>query len=191
MPAVRLPDEILDQVAALLAETGGLASHFPRTVLRDPIALAPEDTDAELLENLESGGVFIQSEADAELSLFLHFLKKRNGRLHSLICEDPWAQPGDLDYRGPPPEELTVIGGHVSYVYDFARLTQELVWEYRANAISFLKIIYVSELTSDRAHALSESEDDPLNSFARSIRHIVVSAFDDETWVIVSVARSE
>jgi hypothetical protein len=191
MAAVRLPEDILDQIASTLAETGGLAAHFPRPALHEPIALVPEETDLDMLENLEAGGVTMKSEADAELSLLLHFLRKRDGQLHSVICEDPWAQPGDLDYRGPPPEELVIIDGHVNYVYDLAEITQELIWEYQANAISFLRIIYVSELTTDQIRALAESDnEDPLHRLAHSIRHIVMSAYDGETWVIVNAGHA-
>lgn len=185
MVAVRLPESVLGQIAASLQEAGGLAAMFSRAALSNPVAFVPEETDADALEDLATGGIMSQPEADAELSLFLHFLKKRNGRLHSVVFDDPWSQVADLDYSGSPPDEMAVVGGRINYAYDLSQLTQERVWQYRANAVSFLKIIYVSELTVDRIHELAE-EGGALDVLARPVRHVVVNAYDDETWVIVN-----
>jgi len=188
MPAFRLDESALDRIASALREAGGLAALIPRSALRDPVALVPEDVDPDLLDDLDTGGIANQAEADAELSLFLHFLKKRNGRLHGLLFDDPWATPGDMDYAGPPPTEIVTIGGHVMRVHDLAEFVQDLLWQYRANAVSFLKIIFVSELTFEHIRELAEDEpDDLLDRLARSIRHVAVNAYNDETWAIADV----
>jgi len=192
MVAVRLDETALDYVASAMAEAGGLAALIPKSALSGPVAFVAEDTDPVALENLEAGGVMSQAEGVAELSLFVHFLKKRNGRLHTMLFEDPWTSPGDLDYAGPPPQEMTIIGGQISYVYDLAELTQELIWQCRANTISYLKIIYVSVLTVERIRELVEEDAaNLLPLLARSIRHIAVNAYDDETWVIAEVDGTE
>ena len=169
------------------AGPGGLAGVFHKHALHDPVVFLPEFAEPDLLPDLEQGGVATQAGADAELASFLLFLKKRNGRLHSLIFDDPWSKPGDMDYAGPPPEEMLAVEGRVNYLYDLSVLTPDLIWNYRAVAVSFLKIVYVSELTEQAIRDLVEEEPaDLFERLAHSVRHIAVNAYDDESWVIVN-----
>lgn len=186
MVAVRLEDDALEYVRTKLSEAGGLAGAFRREALWEPVVFLPEFADPDLLPDLEQGGIATQAGADAELASYIHFLKKRNGRLHSLIFDDPWSHPGDMDYAGPPPDEMITIGGRVNYLYDLAALGPDLVWQYRAVSVSFLKIIYVCELEDDAVrHVVEDHADDAFEMLTGAIRHIAVNAFDDETWVIV------
>jgi hypothetical protein len=146
----------------------------------------PDFVDPLTLPDLETGGVAAQDGANAELAGYLLFLKKRNGRLHSLIFDDPWATPGDLDYTGPPPDELLMLQGRVTYLHDIAQISPDLIWDYRAVAVSPLKIIYASEAPAADIRALAEDEPATLfQTLAHSVRHIAVNAYDDESWVIV------
>lgn len=186
MVAVRLEEDALEYVRTKLSEAEGLASAFRPEALWEPVVFLPEFADPDLLPDLEQGGVATQAGSDAELASYIHYLKKRNGRLHSLILDDPWSHPDDMDYAGPPPEEMIAIGGRINYLQDLSALTPDLIWQYRAVAISFLKIVYVSELSAPAVrHTVEDHADTAFETLARSIRHIAVSAYDDETWVIV------
>ncbi|HUO99861.1 MAG TPA: hypothetical protein VMU01_14400 [Rhizomicrobium sp.] len=192
MVAVRLPESALDYITSALNDAGGLAERVAKNPILEPVAFVPEDTEPELLEDFSSGGIMSQPEADAELALYLHFLKKRNGRLHSVVFDDPWSKPGDLDYAGPPPEAMAIIAGRINYAYDLAELTQELMWQYRATEISFLRIVYISEMTAPHIHELLESQPaDLLSTLARSVRHVAVNAYNDESWIIADVAQAK
>lgn len=189
MVAVRLEDDTLDYVAGKLAEAGGLAAMFSRPALWEPIAFLPDFADPLLLPDPDQGGVATQAGADAEFASFIHFLKKRNGRLHSAIFDDPWSHPGDMDYAGPPPEEMIALEGRVGYLHTISAMAPELIWQYRAVSVSFLKIVYISELGRRPIRdLLEEAPPDLPDRLARSIRHVAVNAFDDETWI---VARHE
>lgn len=186
MVALRLEEDALDYVASKLSEAEGLAGTFHKHCLSEPVVFLPEFADPVTLPDLEQGGVATQAGADAELSSFVHFLKKHNGKLHSLLFDDPWSKPEDMDYAGPPPDELVTLGGRICYLHDLSVLTPDLIWQYRAVSVSFLKIIYVSEFNEQTIRELIE--DEPADLFARlahSIRHIAVNAYDDESWVIV------
>jgi hypothetical protein len=186
MVAVRLEEDALIYVRTKLAEAGGLAAAFQPQSLREPVVFLPEFADPDLLPDLEQGGVATQAGADAELASYIHFLKKRNGRLHSLIFDDPWSHPDDMDYAGPPPDEMITLEGRVNYLYDLAALTPDLIWQYRAVTVSFLKIVYVSELAETAIrHLIEDHGDEAFDAITRSIRHIAVNAYDDESWVIV------
>ena len=189
MVAVRLDDEALAYVAAKLEEAGGgIASVIRKPSLWDPVVFVPDFIDPLMLPDLDSdaGWRDAQEGAAAELASYLLFLKKRNGRLHSLIFDDPWATLGDLDYTGPPPDELLPLQGRVNYLHDYAQISPDLIWDWRAVAVSTLKIAYVSEMTVPDIRALAEDEpEDVLQTLAGSVRHIAVNAYDDESWVIV------
>lgn len=186
MAAVRLEDDALAFAADKLAEAGGLAGAFRRDALWEPVVFLPDFTDPLLLPDLEQGGVATQAGADSEFAAYIHYLKKRNGRLHSVIFDDPWSQPGDVDYAGPPPEEMITLEGRVAYLYDLAAVEPDLIWQMRAVATSFLKIVYVSELsTRDIRELLEEEPDDLIGTLTASVRHIAVNVFDDETWLVM------
>lgn len=189
MVAVRLEDDALVFAAAQLdAAGGGIAAELHKDALWEPVVFVPDFVDPITLPDLESdaGWVASQEGAAAELASYLLFLKKRNGRLHSVIFDDPWATPGDLDYGGPPSEQLLTMQGRVSYLHDIAEISPDLVWEYRAIAVSYLKIVYLSEATPAEIRALAEEEpDDLFHRLAHTVRHIAVNAYDDESWLIV------
>lgn len=187
MVAVRLDDNALAFAAAQLdAAGGGIAAELHREALWEPVVFVPDFVDPLTLPDLESGHVASQEGAAAELASYLMFLKKRNGRLHSVIFDDPWASPGDLDYAGPPPDELLTVHGRVSYLYDLAAVSPDLIWDYRAIAVSYLKIVYVSDLTPTQIRALAEEEpDDVFHRLAHTVRHVAVNAYDDESWLIL------
>ncbi len=195
MVAVRLDDDALAFATAQLdAADGGIAAELHREALWEPVVFVPDFVDPITLPDLEvdAGWGASQEGAAAELASYLLFLKKRNGRLHSVIFDDPWATPGDLDYAGPPPEPLLALQGRVSYLYDIAEVSPDLILDYRAIAVSSLKIVYVSELTPAEIRALAE--DDPADVFhrlAHSVRHVAVNAYDDESWLIVRHQQSE
>lgn len=192
MVAVRLEQDALDYVAEKLDEAGGLAGMFHKHALREPVVFIPEFADPELLPDLEQGGVAVQPGSDAELASFIHFLKKRNGRLHSVLIDDPWSKPEDMDYAGPPPDEMLAIEGRVNYLYDLSALSPDLIWNYRTIAVSYLKIIYVSELSEQAIRDLVEEEPaDLFERLAHAVRHIAVNAYDDESWVIVNHEKHE
>ena len=189
MVAVRLEDEALAYVAAKLAEAGGgIAGAIHQQSLWEPVVFVPDFVDPMLLPDIDTdaGWGSSQEGAAAELASYVLFLKKRNGRLHSLIFDDPWAALGDLGYAGPPPDELLPLQGRVNYLHDIAMVSPDLIWDWRAVAVSYLKIAYVSELTVPEIRALAEDEpEDIFQTLARSVRHIAVNAYDDESWVIV------
>lgn len=189
MVAVRLEEEALAYVAAKLDEAdGGIAAAIRKQSLWEPVVFVPDFVDPLMLPDLDSdaGWEASQEGAAAELASYLLFLKKRNGRLHSLIFDDPWAALGDLDYTGPPPDELLALQGRVNYLHDIAQVSPDLIWDWRAVAVSTLKIAYVSELTVPEIRLLAEDEPvDMFQTLAGSVRHIAVNAYDDESWVIV------
>jgi hypothetical protein len=193
MVAVRLEDDALAFAATQLdAAGGGIAAELHREALWEPVVFVPDFVDPLTLPDLESGHVASQEGSAAELASYLLFLKKRNGRLHSVIFDDPWASPGDLDYAGPPPDEILTVQGRVSYLYDLAAVSPDLIWDYRAIAVSYLKIVYVSELTPAQIRALAEEEpDDLFHRLAHSVRHVAVTAYDDESWLIVRHEQSQ
>jgi hypothetical protein len=189
MVAVRLEDDALDHIAAKLSEAGGLAGLFGRQMLWEPVVFLPDFTDPLLLPDFEQGGVATQAGADAEFAAFAHYLKKRNGRLHSVIFDDPWSHPGDLDYAGAPSDETVTLEGRIAYLHDLAALSPETLWQFRAVAVSFLKIVYISELRDGAIRGLLESgPPDLTETLVRSIRHVAINVYDDETWL---VARHE
>lgn len=186
MVAVRLEDDALDYVAGKLSEAGGLAGAFRRQGLWEPVVFLPDFADPLLLPDPEQGGVATQAGADAEFASFVHFLKKRNGRLHSVMFDDPWSHPDNMDYAGPPPDEMISLEGRVAYLHDIAAVTPDLIWQYRAVSVSFLKIVYISELRETVIRELLESGPADLPArITRSVRHIAVNAYDDETWIVV------
>jgi hypothetical protein len=187
MVAVRLDDDALAFAAAQIdAAGGGIAAELHRKALGEPVVLIPDFVDPLTLPDLENGGVASQQGSDSELASYLLFLKKRNGRLKSVIFDDPWASPGDLDYAGPPPDELLTLQGRVSYLHGIAELSPDLIWDWRAIAVSYLKIAYVSEASPAEIRALAEEDpDDVFHRLAHTVRHVAVSAYDDESWLIL------
>lgn len=194
MVAVRLAEDALAYAVAKLDEAdGGLAGAIPAEALWEPVVFVPDFIDPLTLPELDqdAGWGASQEGAASELASFLLFLKKRDGRLRSLILDDPWATPGDLDYDGPPPDELLSLHGRVSYLHDLTMLSPELLLDWRAVAVSHLKIAYLSDLSTDDIRALAEDEpDDVFAILARSIRHIAINAYNDESWLIVRCERS-
>lgn len=189
MVAVRLDDEALAFAAAQLAAAGGgIAAELHREALGEPVVFMPDFVDPLTLPALEddAGWVASQDGAAAELASYLLFLKRRNGRLQSLIFDDPWAQTSDLDYDGAPSDDLLVLQGRVSYLQDIAQVSPDMIWNYRAVAVSYLKIVYVSELAPDEIRALAEEEPAGLfHMLSHSMRHVAVNAYDDQSWLIV------
>lgn len=186
MVAIRLEDEGLEYMGAKLDEAGGLASVFRKEALWEPVVFVPDFADPLTLPDLDSGGVVNQEGANAEFAAYLLFLKQRNPKLQSIIFADPWAFVSDLDYAGQPPEELVTIFGTLNYVYDLSQLTAALIWDYRAWVVSYLKLAYVSELPPERIQQLADQEpEDLLQQLARSVRHIAVNCYDDESWLVV------
>lgn len=186
MVAVRLEDDALAFMADKLSEAGGLAGAFRREALWEPVVFLPDFADPLLLPDLEQGGVATQAGADAEFAAYVHYLKKRNGRLHSVIFDDPWSHPDDMDYAGTPPDEIISLEGRVAHLYDLAAVEPDLIWQMRAVAVSFLKIVYVSELSErDIRELLDDDPADLAETLVASVRHIAVNAYDDETWLIV------
>lgn len=187
MVALRLEDDAIDFMAEKLAEAeGGLPSAFRQEALWEPVVFVPDFVDPIMLPGLDQGGVANQEGANAEFTSYLHFLKQRNNKLQSLILDDPFAQAQDMDYAGPPPEELITIEGKLAYLYNLAELTPDLIWQYRAIAVSYLKLVYVSEMPTEEIKRLCEEEPEDLPQLlARGIRHIAVNAYDDESWLIL------
>lgn len=191
MVAVRLEDEALAFAAAKLDEAaGGIAAGLRKEALWEPVVFLPDFADPLTLPELDYGGVASQQGSDAELASYLLFLKKRNERLRSVIFDDPWAHPGDLDYSGPPAGELLTLQGRINYLHDVTAISPGLIWDWRAVAVSYLKIVYVSELPGKEIEALAEDEpDDLFLRLAQSVRHVAVSAYDSESWLIVRHER--
>jgi len=187
MVALRLEDDAIDFMAERLAEAeGGLPGAFRQEALWEPVVFVPDFVDPITLPGLDQGGVANQEGANAEFTSYLHFLKQRNSKLQSLILDDPFARAQDMDYAGPPPDELITIEGKLAYLYDLSELTPDLIWQYRAIAVSYLKLIYVSEMTVEEIHQLCDEEPEDLpQRLARGIRHIAVNAYDDESWLMV------
>jgi len=187
MVAIRLEEDAIAYVAAKLGEAeGGLAGAFRAEALWEPVVFVPDFADPLTLPDLDQGGVANQEGANAELVSYLLYLKQRNSKLQSIIFDDPWATAGDMDYAGTPPDELITIEGKLSYLYDLAELTPELIWQYRAVAVSYLKLIYVSELEAAAIRELAEeAPDDLAQILARSVRHLAVNVYDDESWLIL------
>jgi hypothetical protein len=193
MVAVRLEDEALAFAASQLdAAGGGIAGELHQEALWEPVVFVPDFIDPLALPDLEAGHVASPEGSAAELAGYLLFLQKRNPALKSVIFDDPWASPGDLDYAGPPPDELLTLQGHVSYLYDLAAVSPDLVLDYRSIAVSYLKIVYVSELTPAEIRALAEEEpDDVFHRLAHSVRYVAINAYDDESWLILRHEQSE
>jgi len=187
MVAIRLEDDAIAYAASKLAEVeGGLAGAFRAEALWEPVVFVPDFADPLTLPDLDQGGVANQEGANAELVSYLFFLKQRNGKLQSILFDDPWATAGDLDYAGPPPDELITIDGKLCYLYDLSELTPELIWQYRAVAVSYLKLIYVSEMDANAIRTLAdEAPDDLVQRLVRKVRHVAVNVYDDESWLIL------
>jgi hypothetical protein len=187
MVAVRLEDEAMTYAAATLdAAGGGIAAELHREALWQPVVLLPDFLDPITLPALDCGGVASQQGSDAELASYLMFLQQRDMRLRSVIFDDPWAKPSDLDYAGPPPDTLLALQGRVSYLYDLSDISPELVWDFRSIAISFFKLVYVSEADPADIRLLAEDEpSDVFHRLAHTVRHVAISAYDDESWLIL------
>jgi hypothetical protein len=187
MVAIRLEEDAIDYAVGKLSEAdGGLAGAFRSEALWEPVVFVPDFADPLTLPDLDQGGVANQEGANAELVSYLLFLKQRNAKLQSIIFDDPWATVGDMDYAGTPPDELITIEGKLSYLYDLDELTPDLIWQYRAVTVSYLKLIYVSEMSASTIRNLAETAPDDLSSrLARSVRHIAVNVYDDESWMIL------
>jgi len=191
MVAVRLDDTAIAYAAATLQTAGGgMATAIRTDALWEPVVFLPDFVDPLTLPELEYGGVGDSDGANAELASYLLFLKKRNGRLHSLICCDPWSVPGDLDYRGTPPDELLMLHGEIHYLHDIAEASPETVWGYRARAVSFFGIVCVSEATPAEIRTLAEEgPNDLFAALARTVRHVAITAYDGESWLILRHER--
>jgi hypothetical protein len=187
MVAVRLEDDALAFASTQLdAAGGGIAGELHKEALWEPVVFVPDFVDPLALPELEASHVASPEGSAAELASYLLFLKKRNANLKSVIFDDPWASPGDLDYAGPPPDELLTPQGRVSYLYDLAEVSPDLIWDYRSIAVSFLKLVYVSELSPAEIRALAEDEpDDLFHRLAHSVRYVAINAYDDESWLIL------
>lgn len=187
MVAIRLEDDAIAYTVSKLGEAeGGLAGAFRGEALWEPVVFVPDFVDPLTLPALDQGGVANQEGANAELVSYLHFLKQRNGKLQSILFDDPFATAGDMDYAGPPPDELITVEGRLSYLYELQALTPELIWDYRAVAVSYLKLIYISEMHVADIRALTEEAPDDLpQRLARTIRHLAVNVYDDESWLIL------
>lgn len=187
MVAVRLDQAALEFAAHQLeAADGGIAAELHRDGLREPVVLLPDFLDSLTLPELDAGGVADAEGAMAELASYLLFLGRRDRHLKSVIFDDPWASPADLDYAGPPPEELLILNGRVHYLYDIADICLETIWNSRARAVSFLGLVYVSEVSPQAIRALADAApDDLFHRLAHSVRHLAVSAYDGETWLIL------
>ncbi len=187
MVAIRLEEDAIDYAAGKLSEAdGGLAGAFRLQALWEPVVFVPDFADPLTLPALDQGGVANQEGANAELVSYLLFLKQRNSKLKSILFDDPWATAGDMDYAGPPPDELITIEGKLSYLYDLEELTPELIWQYRAVAVSYLKLIYVSEMEPAAIRELAEEAPDDLTQrLGRAVRHIAMNVYDDESWLIL------
>jgi hypothetical protein len=187
MVAIRLEEDAIDYVVGKLGEAdGGLAGAFRAEALWEPVVFVPDFADPLTLPDLDQGGVANQEGANAELVSYLLFLKQRNAKLQSIIFDDPWATVGDMDYAGAPPDELITIEGKISYLYDLEALTPDLIWQYRAVTVSYLKLIYISEMSASAIRSLAEEAPDDLSQrLARSVRHIAVNVYDDESWLIL------
>jgi hypothetical protein len=193
MVAVRLEDDALAFAAAKLDEAnGGIAGELHKDALWEPVVFVPDFLDPIALPELEASHVASPEGSAAELAGYLLFLKQRNANLKSVIFDDPWASPGDLDYAGPPPDELLALQGRISYLHDLTEMSPDLVWDYRAIAVSYLKIVYVSELSPNEIRALAEEEpDDLFHRLAHSVRYVAVNAYDDESWLILRHQQSQ
>ena len=189
MVAVRLEDDALAFAAAQLdAAGGGIASELHQERLWEPVVFVPDFVDPLTLPALDedAGWTAVQEGTAAELASYLMFLKKRDARLKSVIFDDPWAQASDLDYDGATSDDLLMMQGRVAYVQDIARMSPEMLWEWRAVSVSYLKLIYVSELTPAEIRALADAAPDNLfHRLAHSVRHVAVNAYDDESWLIL------
>jgi hypothetical protein len=79
-----------------------------------------------------------------------------------------------------------ILQGRVSYLQDIAQVSPDMIWNYRAVAVSYLKIVYVSELPPDEIRALAEDEPAGLfHMLSHSVRYVAINAYDDESWLIV------
>jgi hypothetical protein len=189
MVAVRLDDTAIAYAAAKLDEAaGGIAGELHREALWEPVVFVPDFVDPLTLPELDEDAGWIDSQegAAAELASYLMFLKKRDPRLQSLIFEDPFAAVSDLDYDGATSDDLLLLQGRVAYLKDIADITPDAIADWRAVAVSSLKLVYVSEASPAEIRELAE--DDPADAFhrlAHTVRHVAMSAYDDESWLIL------
>lgn len=192
MVAIRLEEDGLAYITAKLHEAGtGIASAIQPGALRDPIVFVPDFADPLTLPDLETGGVASQEGANAEFAAYLLFLQRRDPKLTSVIFADPWASMSDLDYVGAPPPELVTMAGTLNYVYALSSLTPQIIWDYRSWVVSYLKFAFVSSLSLKDIQSVADEEPEDLFArLAKSIRHIAVSAYDDESWLIARYERS-
>ncbi len=189
MVGVRLNRSALAYVVSALADADGVASSIRTGALRDPTVFVPKDYDLAKLHSLDAGGVSTQALADEGLSSHIWELKKSNFRLCSVVFHDPWSQSGDLDYARQPPSEMVTLGGRIYHLFEIADFTSDSIGECRGWAVSFPKIIYVSELSLRSIRELIESgSNDLFQTLAQSVRHIAANAYDDESWIIVNMA---
>lgn len=189
MVAVRLEDEALAFAATQLdAADGGIAGELHRQALWEPVVFVPDFVDPLTLPDLDEDAGWIDSQegAAAELASYLMFLKQRDPRLRSLIFEDPYATVSDLDYDGATSDDLLLLQGRVAYLMNIDGLTPATIADWRAVAVSALKFVHVSEASPEEIRALAENEpDDVFHRLAHSVRHVAMSAYDDESWLIL------
>ena len=185
MVAVYLGEDALDYVHSALADADGLADSIQKSALRAPIVFVTKEHDLVELSDLSSGGVSTQELADAALASFITDQKKKNFSLCSVLFQDPWSKEGDLDYARPPPDTMITLAGRIYYLHDLASITPSVIRDYRARSVSFLKIIYVLDVSVHGFRQIVERlSDKSFEMLGQRVRFVAISAYDDESWII-------
>lgn len=187
MATIELGKGAIEYAAESLQDERGIAALLASKELSSPIVFGPEENVAGRYEDLHAGGVTTQHQADKELANYLRELKRSDFGLCSIFFHNPWIKIEDLRNLGPPPQEIFQLGDSVYYLYDIRDINADVLGKIRSLCISFLKLSYVSTMS---VRAIRENVSDAANNeilYAQSVRHLIVSACDDETWLVCKV----
>jgi hypothetical protein len=194
MVVVKLDPSAVDYVRSSLADAGGLAAAVATGAFHGPVVFVDEGYDLAKLNDLESQGITKQARANKQLAAYIKGLRTAEPSLNTVLFQDPGGKPGDLVYTTNIPHALmqlprSLLAFHEQryFLYDIAATKLRTVWQYRSWCASYLKIGYMLQLTPAAIRAAVAPDDADLPpALARTVRHVVVNAYDDESWIAVT-----
>jgi hypothetical protein len=195
MVAVKLDQSAVNYVRSSLADAnGGLAAHVATGAFRDPVVFVDEGYDLAKLHDLESQGITKQAEANKRLAAYIKSLRTAEPSLNAVLFQDPGGKPEDFAYATniphalmQLPRSLLAFNEQRYFLYDIAATKRRAIWQYRGWCVSYLKMGYVLQECPDAIRAaVAAGHPDLLAALARTVRHVLVNAYDDESWIAVA-----
>jgi len=168
----------------VLRQCKGAALHLVEVVSKPGRIFAPLPLETTEDRALQFGLGGLSSQSDALNWLFSNLTSKRDG---TLILQDVWSQPSDLEVRRPVLESYVTDGSQVYYYLPSFSLSPDKLIDLHKQVSSFQVIgFYVAHslnLTFEqrRHHRVPAGYFDHL---APSTMAVYVSAYDQESWVV-------